>query len=104
MCICCVCVGAVQQGLVYRVCGADGRWTHSKNTSECEQDDPEQVTLFHLLCCLMVVNADADRSLSFSLKRQYGQILSKFRAMYTVGYSLSLGALILALGILVTFR
>lgn len=68
----------VRQGLVYRLCGADGRWTHSKNTSECEQDDPGQ--------------------------RQYGQILSKFRAMYTVGYSLSLGALILALGILVTFR
>lgn len=51
-------------------------------------------------------DADADEppSLSFSVKRQYGQILSKFRAMYTVGYSLSVGALILALGILVTFR
>ncbi|XP_051560227.1 glucagon receptor-like isoform X2 [Myxocyprinus asiaticus] len=68
----------VQQGLVYRVCGADGKWAQSKNTSECEQDEPGQ--------------------------KQYGQILSKFRAMYTIGYSLSLGALILALGILVTFR
>ncbi|XP_051992825.1 glucagon receptor-like isoform X3 [Xyrauchen texanus] len=68
----------VQRGLVYRVCGADGKWAHGKNTSECEQDEPGQ--------------------------KQYGQILSKFRAMYTIGYSLSLGALILALGILVTFR
>uniref|UniRef100_A0A674AD87 Glucagon receptor b n=1 Tax=Salmo trutta TaxID=8032 RepID=A0A674AD87_SALTR len=67
----------VQQGVVYRVCSGDGRWT-PKNTSECEQDDPGQ--------------------------QHYGSILSKFRAMYTVGYSLSLGALVLALGILVSFR
>ncbi|XP_056443354.1 glucagon receptor-like isoform X1 [Gadus chalcogrammus] len=66
----------VQQGLVYRACGADGRWS-PKNTSECE-DDPAQ--------------------------QQYGRILGQFRVMYTVGYSLSLGALILALGILITFR
>uniref|UniRef100_A0A8K9V1V5 Glucagon receptor b n=1 Tax=Oncorhynchus mykiss TaxID=8022 RepID=A0A8K9V1V5_ONCMY len=66
----------VQQGVVYRVCSGDGRWA-PKNTSECEQDDPGQ---------------------------HYGSILSKFRAMYTVGYSLSLGALVLALGILVSFR
>ncbi|XP_029921262.1 glucagon receptor isoform X2 [Myripristis murdjan] len=65
----------VQQGVVYRFCGTDGRWAQ-KNTSECE-DDPGQ---------------------------QYGRILSQFRAMYTVGYSLSLGALILALGILISFR
>ncbi|KTG05984.1 hypothetical protein cypCar_00046987, partial [Cyprinus carpio] len=68
----------VHQGLVYRVCGADSRWAHGKNTSECEQDDPGQ--------------------------KQYGQILSKFRVMYTVGYSLSLAALTLALAILITFR
>ncbi|KAK6300976.1 hypothetical protein J4Q44_G00290740, partial [Coregonus suidteri] len=67
----------VQQGVVYRVCSGDGRWA-PKNTSECEQDDPGQ--------------------------QHYGSILSKFRAMYTVGYSLSLGALLLALGILVSFR
>ncbi|KAM7418861.1 hypothetical protein PAMA_016134 [Pampus argenteus] len=65
----------VQQGLVYRVCGEDGRWAQ-KNTSECE-DDPGQ---------------------------QYGRILSQFQIMYTVGYSLSLGALLLALAILITFR
>uniref|UniRef100_A0A667YN15 Glucagon receptor b n=1 Tax=Myripristis murdjan TaxID=586833 RepID=A0A667YN15_9TELE len=69
----------VQQGVVYRFCGTDGRWAQ-KNTSECE-DDPGQVRC-----------------------QQYGRILSQFRAMYTVGYSLSLGALILALGILISFR
>uniref|UniRef100_A0A3P8SZH5 Glucagon receptor b n=1 Tax=Amphiprion percula TaxID=161767 RepID=A0A3P8SZH5_AMPPE len=66
----------VQQGLVYRVCTEDGKWA-KKNTSECEDDPGEQ---------------------------QYGRILSQLRIMYTVGYSLSLGALLLALGILITFR
>ncbi|KAJ8283510.1 hypothetical protein COCON_G00023600 [Conger conger] len=67
----------VHHGRVHRFCGADGQWS-PKNTSDCEQDDREQ--------------------------QRYGRILSKFRAMYTVGYSLSLGALVLALGILVAFR
>ncbi|XP_070683849.1 glucagon receptor [Pempheris klunzingeri] len=66
----------VQQGLVYRVCSEGGQWAQ-KNTSECEDDPGEQ---------------------------QYGRILSQLRLMYTVGYSLSLGALLLALGILITFR
>uniref|UniRef100_A0A3B4ZK72 Glucagon receptor-like n=1 Tax=Stegastes partitus TaxID=144197 RepID=A0A3B4ZK72_9TELE len=66
----------VQQGLVYRVCTEDGKWA-KKNTSECEDDPGEQ---------------------------QYGRVLSQLRIMYTVGYSLSLGALLLALGILITFR
>ncbi|XP_057699726.1 glucagon receptor isoform X4 [Corythoichthys intestinalis] len=38
------------------------------------------------------------------MKQQYGRILSQFRIVYTVGYSLSLGALLLALGILISFR
>lgn len=37
-------------------------------------------------------------------QQQYGHILSQLRVVYTVGYSLSLGALLLALGILITFR
>ncbi|XP_062304727.1 glucagon receptor isoform X2 [Osmerus eperlanus] len=67
---------AVQHGLVYRVCGPDARWG-PKNTSECEQDEHGQ---------------------------QYGRILQQFRAMYTLGYSLSLGALLLALATLISFR
>ncbi|XP_028272102.1 glucagon receptor isoform X2 [Parambassis ranga] len=66
----------VHQGLVYRVCNEDGKWAQ-KNTSECEDDPGEQ---------------------------QYGRTLNQLRIMYTVGYSLSLGALLLALGILITFR
>uniref|UniRef100_A0A3Q1IRU5 Glucagon receptor b n=1 Tax=Anabas testudineus TaxID=64144 RepID=A0A3Q1IRU5_ANATE len=66
----------VQHGLVYRVCKEDGHWAQ-KNTSECEDDPGEQ---------------------------QYGRILSHLRIVYTVGYSLSLGALLLALGILIAFR
>ncbi|KAI4891178.1 hypothetical protein NFI96_016487, partial [Prochilodus magdalenae] len=72
---------SVQHGLVYLECDADGQWSKKKNTSECEPNDPDQMDTQH-----------------------YGRILSKFRAMYTVGYSLSLGALVLALGILVAFR
>ncbi|XP_028828090.1 glucagon receptor-like isoform X2 [Denticeps clupeoides] len=67
----------VRHGLVYRACGSDGRWAekHTQDTSECEED-----TMW------------------------YGRILRIFRVMYTVGYSLSLGALVLALAILVAFR
>uniref|UniRef100_A0AAQ4QV11 Glucagon receptor b n=1 Tax=Gasterosteus aculeatus aculeatus TaxID=481459 RepID=A0AAQ4QV11_GASAC len=66
----------VQQGLVYRFCNEEGQWAQ-KNTSECEDEPGEQ---------------------------QYGRILNQLRIMYTVGYSLSLGALLLALGILISFR
>uniref|UniRef100_A0A9J8B6P6 Glucagon receptor a n=1 Tax=Cyprinus carpio carpio TaxID=630221 RepID=A0A9J8B6P6_CYPCA len=38
------------------------------------------------------------------VQQHYGRILSQFRTMYTIGYSLSLAALVLALGILVAFR
>ena len=41
---------------------------------------------------------------SVILQNDYGKILRKFRTMYTVGYSLSLAALVLAMGILIYFR
>uniref|UniRef100_A0AAY5F301 Glucagon receptor a n=1 Tax=Electrophorus electricus TaxID=8005 RepID=A0AAY5F301_ELEEL len=66
----------VQQGLVYLDCDAGGQWAKQSNASECELNDPQY----------------------------YGKVLGQFRTMYTVGYSLSLGALVLALGILVAFR
>lgn len=47
-----VSVWTVQQGLVYRVCGKDGRWAQ-KNTSECE-DDPGQVRCVYTVLCLCV--------------------------------------------------
>lgn len=64
----------VQHGMVYQECDANGQWVNTKNTSECDPND---------------------RSLQY-----YGHI----RIMYTVGYSLSLVALVLALGILISFR
>ncbi|XP_037332617.2 glucagon receptor [Pungitius pungitius] len=64
----------VQHGMVYQECDANGQWVTMKNTSECDSNDP---------------------SLQY-----YGHI----RVMYTVGYSLSLVALVLALGILIFFR
>ncbi|XP_039518809.1 glucagon receptor isoform X2 [Pimephales promelas] len=71
----------VRHGLVYLECDADGQYSKQKNASECLSRDPTQINMQH-----------------------YGRILSQFRTMYTVGYSLSLGALVLALGILVAFR
>uniref|UniRef100_A0A8C1E0V2 Glucagon receptor a n=1 Tax=Cyprinus carpio carpio TaxID=630221 RepID=A0A8C1E0V2_CYPCA len=38
------------------------------------------------------------------VQQYYGRVLSQFQTIYTIGYSLSLGALVLALGILVAFR
>ncbi|XP_076866200.1 glucagon receptor isoform X1 [Brachyhypopomus gauderio] len=71
----------VQHGLVYLECDTEGQWAKLSNASECELNDPAQKDM-----------------------QYYGKVLGKFRAVYTVGYSLSLGALVLALGILVAFR
>ncbi|XP_016146330.1 glucagon receptor-like isoform X1 [Sinocyclocheilus grahami] len=71
----------VRHGFVYLECDADGQYSKQKNASECVSRDPAQINMQH-----------------------YGRVLSQFRTMYTIGYSLSLGALVLALGILVTFR
>uniref|UniRef100_A0A3Q3AMI7 Glucagon receptor a n=1 Tax=Kryptolebias marmoratus TaxID=37003 RepID=A0A3Q3AMI7_KRYMA len=67
----------VQHGMVYQECNASGLWVSMKNTSECDPRDPSQV------------------------RKHY---LEHIRIMYTVGYSLSLVALVLALGILIFFR
>uniref|UniRef100_A0A8C7XF24 Glucagon receptor a n=1 Tax=Oryzias sinensis TaxID=183150 RepID=A0A8C7XF24_9TELE len=64
----------VQHGMVYQECDANGKWVTMENTSECDPLD--------------------------STPLYYGHI----RIMYTVGYSLSLVALVLALGILIFFR
>ncbi|XP_042198467.1 glucagon receptor [Callorhinchus milii] len=78
---------AVENGSVYRKCGANGQWEMGpkmqpwRESSQC------------------VFNAKDDR-----FEKKMGKILAGFKVMYTVGYSLSLGTLILALGILVGFR
>ncbi|KAL0993557.1 hypothetical protein UPYG_G00109700 [Umbra pygmaea] len=73
----------VQNRSLYRQCDADGQWVEQQNITDCDNNDPDQVK----------------RSLEY-----YGKVLQKFRIIYTLGYSLSLGALVLALGILITFR
>uniref|UniRef100_A0A8C6TT03 Glucagon receptor a n=1 Tax=Neogobius melanostomus TaxID=47308 RepID=A0A8C6TT03_9GOBI len=64
----------VQNGMVYKECDANGQWANTKNTSECDSNDPSP------------------------------HYYSYIRIMYTVGYSLSFVALVLALGILIFFR
>eukprot|EP00064_Thunnus_orientalis_P008575 superscaffoldBa00001029_g8598 len=64
----------VQHGMVYQECNASGQWVTTNNSTECDSNDTSQ--------------------------QYYGHI----RIMYTVGYSLSLVALVLALGILIFFR
>ncbi|XP_053309932.1 glucagon receptor [Spea bombifrons] len=76
----------VQHGLVYKHCGPDGQWepmlngTLLRDARECELDKNDQRD-----------------------QEQYGRTYNSFKIMYTVGYSVSLGALILALAILVGF-
>uniref|UniRef100_A0A3P9D2G7 Glucagon receptor b n=1 Tax=Maylandia zebra TaxID=106582 RepID=A0A3P9D2G7_9CICH len=69
----------VQHGVVYQECDVNGQWVTTYNTSEC--DSHEQAP--HLVRIQYYVH---------------------IRIMYTVGYSLSLVALVLALGILIFFR
>ncbi|KAM4691576.1 glucagon receptor [Rhinophrynus dorsalis] len=76
----------VQHGLVYKHCGPDGQWSPSLNghahrdARECEVDKED-----------------------LKAQEQFAKTYDSFKIMYTVGYSVSLGALILALAILVGF-
>ncbi|RXM35719.1 hypothetical protein EOD39_3930 [Acipenser ruthenus] len=77
----------VRNGFVFWYCGSDGQWLINssgyplRDFSQCELDD----------------------SLRKAQEEQM-RLLAYFRVMYTVGYSLSLGALTLALAILLSFR
>ncbi|XP_051777449.1 gastric inhibitory polypeptide receptor [Erpetoichthys calabaricus] len=78
----------VKSGFVFRKCGADGQWVTNnsdvpwRDHSQCQPDD----------------NGNQ------SEQEQKIWILAQFQLMYTVGYSLSLAALVLALSILLAFR
>uniref|UniRef100_A0A673Y4T8 Glucagon receptor n=1 Tax=Salmo trutta TaxID=8032 RepID=A0A673Y4T8_SALTR len=74
----------VRNGYVLRECGPDGQWAIN-NTSSTWRD--------HSQC-----NADNNQQVAQMV------ILAYFRVMYTVGYSLSLASLSLALIILLIFR
>nr|AAD55777.1 glucagon receptor [Hoplobatrachus rugulosus] len=74
----------VQHGLVYKQCGPDGQWLETLNGSaprdprECQRDKADMEAEDHFF-----------------------KILERFQIMYTIGFSMSVAALILALAILV---
>nr|XP_033817377.1 glucagon receptor isoform X2 [Geotrypetes seraphini] len=76
----------VQNGYVYKRCGPDGQWISmpngnvERNVTECE------------------VNMDDLRA-----QDQFGETYRSFMVMYTAGYSVSLGTLVIALSILAGF-
>ncbi|XP_068119314.1 glucagon receptor isoform X2 [Hyperolius riggenbachi] len=76
----------VQHGLVYKYCGPDGQWAVTENghplrdARECQLDPAEM--------------EDQER---------FAKTYESFKIMYTIGYSMSVGTLILALAILVGF-
>ncbi|XP_046531990.1 glucagon receptor isoform X6 [Equus quagga] len=73
----------VQHRLVFKRCGPDGQWVRGprgqpwRNASQCQMDDKE-----------------------IEVQKEVAKMYNSFQVMYTVGYSLSLGALLLALAIL----
>ncbi|KAG5836631.1 hypothetical protein ANANG_G00230440, partial [Anguilla anguilla] len=76
-----------RHGFVLRECGPDGRWATNSTSltwrdhSQCSADDSQQTA-----------------------QENQMMILAYFKVMYTVGYSLSLSSLTLALVILLIFR
>ncbi|XP_039332689.2 glucagon receptor isoform X1 [Saimiri boliviensis] len=73
----------VQHRFVFKRCGPDGQWVRGprgqpwRNASQCQIDDEET-----------------------EVQKEVAKLYSSFQAVYTVGYSLSLGALLLALALL----
>ncbi|XP_005624057.1 glucagon receptor [Canis lupus baileyi] len=73
----------VQHRLVFKKCGPDGQWVRGprgqswRNASQCQLDGQE-----------------------IEVQKEVAKMYSSFQVMYTVGYSLSLGALLLALVVL----
>ncbi|KAM9296774.1 glucagon receptor [Gastrophryne carolinensis] len=76
----------VQHGFVYKRCGPDGQWATKVNgqphrdARECEQDEKE-----------------------LAEQAWFAQVYEGFKIMYTIGYSMSVATLLLALSILVGF-
>lgn len=77
----------VQHRLVFKRCGPDGQWERGpqgqprRNASQCQMDIQE-----------------------IEVQKEVAKMYRSYQVMYTVGYSLSLGALLLALVILLGLR
>ncbi|XP_077829413.1 glucagon receptor isoform X3 [Macaca mulatta] len=73
----------VQHRFVFKRCGPDGQWVRGprgqpwRDASQCQMDGEE-----------------------LEVQKEVAKMYSSFQVMYTVGYSLSLGALLLALAVL----
>ncbi|XP_017169756.1 glucagon receptor isoform X3 [Mus musculus] len=80
-------LGTTKHRLVFKRCGPDGQWVRGprgqpwRNASQCQLDDEE-----------------------IEVQKGVAKMYSSQQVMYTVGYSLSLGALLLALVILLGLR
>nr|XP_045014807.1 glucagon receptor isoform X3 [Jaculus jaculus] len=78
-------LGTTKHRLVFKRCGPDGQWVRGprgqpwRNASQCQMDDEE-----------------------IEVQKEVAKMYSSFQVMYTVGYSLSLGALLLALAVLLS--
>ncbi|XP_073653104.1 glucagon receptor isoform X4 [Tursiops truncatus] len=101
----------VQHRLVFKRCGPDGQWVRGprgqpwRNASQCQMDDKElevQVSLWQVQWGLGGGARWPSPALTghCDLQKEVAKMYSSFQVMYTVGYSLSLGALLLALAIL----
>ncbi|XP_053773878.1 glucagon receptor isoform X2 [Desmodus rotundus] len=77
----------VQHGFVYKRCGPDGQWVRGprgqpwRDASQCQMDEEE-----------------------VKVQKEAAKLYGASQVMYTVGYCLSLGALLLALAILLGLR
>ncbi|NXG00003.1 GLR protein, partial [Sakesphorus luctuosus] len=76
----------VKHGLVFKTCGPDGQWVTGprgqslRNATQCEQDYED-----------------------LKAQEKFAKTYGSFKVMYTVGYSVSLCALLLALALLLGF-
>ncbi|XP_029417038.1 glucagon receptor isoform X3 [Nannospalax galili] len=80
-------LGTTKHRLVFKRCGPDGKWVRGpqgqpwRNASQCQMDDEE-----------------------IEVQKDVAKMYNSYQLMYTVGYGLSLGALLLALVILLGLR
>lgn len=104
----------MQHRLVFKKCGPDGQWVRGprgqpwRNASQCQVEDEE---LQGQVGGVGGQEGQGQRQGVASgpeqplwSQKEAAQMYSSFQAVYTVGYSLSLGALLLALAIMLGLR
>lgn len=100
---------------VFKTCGPDGQWVTGpqgqslRDATQCEQDDEDlkaQVGRPGQQGCGVPACPPSAPVLTCSLlfQEKFGNTYDSFKVMYTVGYSVSVCALLLALALLLGFR